>query len=313
MNAMTSLLAAMCRYRGNRGLHVRNSHWTRQRGNAMTETIVALLSLAPFIAGIPLLGKQLDIKQKTYDAARYVVWERTVWQSDGTSNRKSEADIALEVRDRALGDPRAGIMAVESIRAAGVTENLLWRDHRGHRLLDYQDNGAPDGAPVVTTQREQTSPVEVGYALVPGIAYGEGPIGVLEDALQLHDLHLNRHSYAGGSVSMIVRPVLAQLAKRHVSTGARPEGASERGPLIQTAAGAVLSDTWSVRDENGLRRRVDDLTTNELVQSLELAGRPIAMQALGKGQSLYGEGQFGWNADLRPRSDVLPAAYLSHP
>ena len=27
------------------------------RGNAMLETLVALLALAPFIAGIPLLGK----------------------------------------------------------------------------------------------------------------------------------------------------------------------------------------------------------------------------------------------------------------
>ena len=281
----------------------------RQRGNAMAETIVALLGLAPLIAGIPLLGKQLDIKQKTYDAARYVVWERTVWRSDGTSNRKSDADIALEVRDQSLGDPRAGVLAVETVRAAGVTENLLWRDHRGHRLLDYDDKVVP----VVTTQRDQALPVEVGYALVPGIAYGEGPIGALEDALQLRDLHLNRHSYTTGAVSMAVRSVLAQLAKRHAATSSGAEQGSERGPLIQAAAGAVLSDSWSARDENSLRGRSDDLTTNELVQSLELAGRPIALQARGKGQSLYGEGQFGWDADLRPRSDDLPAAYLSHP
>jgi hypothetical protein len=107
--------------------------------------------------------------------------------------------------------------------------------------------------------------------------------------------------------------VLAHLAHRRVSTGVGDEQESKRGSIAQTAAGAVLSDSWSVRDENGLRRRVDDLTTNELVQSLELAGRPIALQARGKGQPLYGEGQFGWDADLRPRSDVLPAAYLSHP
>lgn len=281
----------------------------RQRGNAMAETIVALLGLAPFIAGIPLLGKQLDIKQKTYDAARYVVWERTVWRSDGASNRKSDADIALEVRDRSLGDPRAGVLAVDSVRAAGVTENLLWRDHRGHRLLDYDDNDVP----IAATQREQSLPVEVGYALVPGIAYGEGPSGALEAALQLHDLHLNRHSYTTGAVSMAVRSVLAQLIRRRAAANPGTERASEREPLIQSAAGAVLSDSWSAADEKTLRGRIDDLTTNELVQSLELAGRPIALQARGKGQSLYGEGQFGWDADLRPRSDDLPAAYLSHP
>ena len=50
-------------------------------GNAMAEVLVALLGLSPLIAGIPLLGKQLDIKQKGYDCARYIAWERTVWRS----------------------------------------------------------------------------------------------------------------------------------------------------------------------------------------------------------------------------------------
>jgi hypothetical protein len=34
------------------------------------------------------------------------------------------------------------------------------------------------------------------------------------------------------------------------------------------------------------------------------------MQARGKGEPLYGEGQYGWDPDLRPRSTTLPAAYI---
>src|SRR3954467_5384209 len=123
----------------------------RETGNAMAETIVVLLALSPFIVGIPLLGKQLDIKHKSYDTARYSVWERTVWRSDGASNRKSEDDIALETRDRALGSPLAGVTDVETVRSEGITENPLWRNWQRKRLLNYENNDAA----IQITYREQ--------------------------------------------------------------------------------------------------------------------------------------------------------------
>lgn len=278
-----------------------------QHGNAMAEMLVSFLALAPFIAGVPLLGKQLDIKQKTYDATRYAVWERTIWRSDGASNRKSEADITLEARDRTLGSPHAGVMIVESLRSEGITENLLWRDREREPLLDYQDRNAPIGM----TYREQPPPVAVGHWLVPGIAYGEGVLGSIESVLLLDSLNLNRRAFAGSTVSISLRPVLARMADRPLSLGRREVPQRERTQLVHTATGAVLSDTWSARDENTLRRRIDDLTTNELIANLELPARIIGLQALGKGRPLYGEGQYGWDPDLRPSSTTLPAAYIT--
>ena len=122
------------------------------------------LRWTPFILGIPLLGKQLDVKHKTYDAARYAVWERTVWRNDSLSNRKGDDDISLEVRDRTLGDPVAGLLAAAQLRSEGLTENPFWRDAHKQRLMDYRD----DNAPVSVTQAAQRTPVEVGYQLVPG-------------------------------------------------------------------------------------------------------------------------------------------------
>lgn len=278
-----------------------------QLGNAMAETLVAILALVPFIAGIPLLGKQLDIKQKTYDATRYAVWERTIWRSDGASNRKAEEDITLEARDRTLGGPRAGMMAVDSLRSAGITENLLWLDRKRERLLDYEENNAPVGV----TYRQQRPPVEVGYSLVPGIAYGEGVLGSIESALLLDSLNLNRRAFTGVTVSIGLRPVLGRMADRPVSLGAREASQRDHNQLVQTTAGALLSDTWSARDENNMRRRIDDLTTDELIGNLELPSRIIGLQALGKGRLLYGEGQYGWDPDLRPSSTTLPAAYIT--
>lgn len=273
----------------------------------MTETVVALLALTPFLFGIPLLGKQLDVKQKTYDAARYSVWERTVWNSDGASNRKSAEDISLEARDRTLGSPRAGLVALDFLRSDGVTENPLWRDANRRRLLDYE----ADDAPINLTFRDQRTPVEIGYWLVPGIAYGEGVLGTVQRALLLDNLNLNRRAFASTSVSVGLRPVLADKVGRPVSLGERAASGRDRDSLIHRAAGAVLSDAWSARDENHLRRRTDDVTVNELVEQLESPGQLIALQALGKGRVLYGEGQFGWEPDLRPRSTVLPSTYIA--
>jgi hypothetical protein len=279
---------------------------SHQIGNAMAETLVALLALVPFLVGITLLGKQLDIKQKTFDTTRYAVWERTVWRSDGTSNRKSEDDITLEARDRTLGSQLAGLVDVETLRSAGVTENALWRDRKRQRLLDYRDNSAP----VNLTYTQRQTPVDVGYWLVPGIAYGDGILGDIQHALHLDSLNLNRHAFAGTTVTLGLRPLLGELADRHVSLAERQQTNDRRRQIVQTASGALLSDTWSSRDEDGFRRRVDDVTVNELIEQLELPGKPIGLQALGKGRQLFGEGQFGWDPDLRPKSNTLPHDYI---
>lgn len=261
-------------------------------GNAMIETVFALLALTPFIAGVALLGKQLDVKQKTYDAARYSVWERTIWRNDGASNRKQDADISLEARDRILGDPRAPLTSTGNLRAAGITENPLWHDGKRQRLLDYNDKGAAFDIEA----SERRALVEVGYSLVPGIAHGAGVLGAVEQALQLDDLNLNRYSFVHSTASVGLRPLWRKAQW-----------------MTHSAGSALLSDTWSARDENTLRRRIDDVTADELLGDLELPGRPLGMQALEKGKALYGEGQFGWSPDLRPRSNTLPAAYIARP
>jgi hypothetical protein len=271
-----------------------------RKGHALVETLIALLALAPFLAGIPLLGKQLDVKHKTYDAARYAVWERTVWRNEGGSNRKSDTEIQLEARDRALGHPGARLIPPEALQVRGVSENPLWRDHRRERLLDYEG-----GVPVSIRNEDHETPVAEGRFLVPGLAHGAQSLDSIASILQAEHLDLNRRAFARTSVRVALVPTVALDADR------RTQRERTQAPLVHQAAGAILSDTWSSRDESQLRRRVDRLTTNELVEGLERPGRPIGMLALGKGKALYGEGQYGWDPDLRPRSSDLPVVYIS--
>jgi hypothetical protein len=92
--------------------------------------------------------------------------------------------------------------------------------------------------------------------------------------------------------------------------GEKVSAANNAPALIQSASGAVLSDTWSAADEDDFRRRVDRLTTDELLENLELPARAIGSMALGKGELLYGEGQFAWDPDLQPNSTTLPRSYV---
>lgn len=259
---------------------------TRSRGNALIETIVALTALSPLVTGMVLLGKQLDVKHKTYDALRYSVWERTVWSSDA----KSADDITVEALDRSFGDPLTGVLPTENLRADGVSQNPLWSD-RGRRLLaSLPDGSHADAAP----------PMPAGYALVPALAHGGGPLSSVAHSLQLQDLDLNAHAFATARITANVRPFLAERANSH-----------DRRPITHVAVGAVLSDVWSSRDEAEFGHKVDNLTADEIVEHLEMPGHPLSMQSLSKGGPLYGEGQYSWDPDLRPRSNALPSAYIT--
>lgn len=260
-----------------------------ERGNALLETVVMLLLLSPAVLGMVLLGKQLDVKHKTYDALRYSVWERTIWSNHG-SNGKADEDITAEALDRAFGHPHAGVSSVDSLRESGISQNPLWRDHQRRPIL--QD------AAVSATHENDAAPLATGYALVPGLAHGEGWLGTAARALQMEDLELNPHAFASATITTSIKPLFTQ-------------DASERAPVTQRASGAVLSDTWSSRDEDEFRRRVDHVTADELLEALEMPGRPLAMQSMGEGGPLYGEGRYGWEPDLRPRSNSLPAAYVA--
>ena len=254
------------------------------RGNALAETLIALVALLPFIGGIVLLGKQLDVKHKSVDALRYSVWERTVWSGSG-AHAKSDADISMEALDRSFGDPSAGVLPADSLRAEGVSRNPLWQHHRQSLLTP--------GNAISTRLSDGAAPTEPGYMLMPGLAHGSGAVGAVAAALQMDGLGLNRNAFTTVTVEANVRPLF-----------------DDAEPLTQRATGAILSDTWSPRDENELGRRVDRITANELIESLELPGRPIALQSLGKGGPLYGEGQYGWEPQLRPRSTALPSVYV---
>lgn len=276
-----------------------------QHGTAITEVVVALLALAPFLIGIPLLGKQLDIRHKGLDAARYAVWERTVWRSAGAPY-KGARDIELEALDRTLGDPRAALVDVGALRREGVTENRLWRDAANQPLLQP----AGGALPLDIEERATREPVAIGSLWVPALTYGGGAISAAVSELRVAELGMVRNSFASADVSIGLKPLLEMRARDSRSLHHERPQADVEPALIQQDASAILSDTWSSHDEGQFRRRVDALTIDELIETVELPSRVVAVNALGKGEALFGEGRYAWGTQLEPASSLLPRAYV---
>lgn len=290
--------------------HLCRQHKT-QGGGALTETLVAMLAFIPFAIGVPLLGKQLDIKEKSIDATRYSVWERTVWRSSG-NNSKTADDILVEVRDRIMGNARAGVLSVGNLRTQGITENVMWIDHAGNRLLASTQN---DGQSVAVSDKMEASPKDVGWLNVPGAAYGKGSVFSVFKVLGWKDMGFDPNSFVRGDVTIRLRSELEQLAQQSRTLGPRTGASNLLPSLEQQAHGGILSDTWAAKEESSYRGRIDRLTADEGIILAETPG--ISVGAFGpKGNALYGEGRYGWGKGLgkgpdpSAPSNVLPSAYI---
>ncbi len=149
----------------------------RQSGQAMTETIItASTVLVPIFLLIPLLGKYIDMKQTSIQAARYEAWEYTVFYGNNTvydfftapgGERPSgysrnqpvttPAQVQIESRNRFFTDvSNANIQEGTALTSLTIDRNdmqnaplpnTLWVDHRGNPLW----NGATTGSTPVSS------------------------------------------------------------------------------------------------------------------------------------------------------------------
>jgi hypothetical protein len=121
----------------------------RQRGQALAEfTIAAAFVLIPLFLMIPLLGKFMDMKATTIQAARYAAWERTAWygSSEWAVGQKSDAQIQSEVQQRFFSDaPTAPLRSTDQNQTGAVGGKQLWHDHAGTSMLSTYSAGAGQG------------------------------------------------------------------------------------------------------------------------------------------------------------------------
>ena len=138
----------------------RSTHFNirRQSGQSLVELAVLAVVLVPLFLLVPMVGKYIDVKQTSLQAARYAAWERTVWYpqtppytyAEGAAV-KGDAQLQEEVRHRLFTDTRAAITAQDGQPGqGGGGPNPLWVGPAGHQLIPYgnvaaqtRDNAAP--------------------------------------------------------------------------------------------------------------------------------------------------------------------------
>lgn len=210
-----------------------------QRGQAMTEFVVGtVLFLMPVFLIVPIIGKYLDVKSSTIQAARYVAWERTVWYGGASasvnwpSKEKSDAEIQNEVRRRIFSENSALSKDDKTATTwAGAGSKVLWYNRNGTTMLqNYGD--------VVTA---------VSNADSPGIANDVLNLAItVADALGPFTLEMKGMFTGQVSTSVSTSPINMSLSGND---------SFNPGVLTFTDKNVIVSNTWSANGKDHVREQ----------------------------------------------------------
>jgi|HubBroStandDraft_6_1064221.scaffolds.fasta_scaffold238087_2 hypothetical protein len=140
-----------------------------QRGQAMSEFIVAMAVFAPLLLGLAYIGKYSDIKHQAIQASRYAAFERAL---DPSSGHESDAVIAEETRARFFMDGalnQGRLASTTASTATSATLNPLWGQMNGDPMLNnYSDIAVNLGAPQ-KVDSTYLAPVDLANGLYFGL------------------------------------------------------------------------------------------------------------------------------------------------
>jgi hypothetical protein len=285
-------------------------------GQSITEFVVLLTFFVPLFLTIPLIGKYLDVKQKTIEASRYAVWERTVWSDVNPSswwnddeNHKSDEQVQKEIDERIYGNPRIGL------HDNMLSDNYFWKNHKGEKILKESkvNNSSSNSQKSIVQINETESPInmigvdELAYKGVPVLGeitkiaskitnvFGKfipqckGAPGIDFDK----GMNLGANNYAIANVSAKVH--------NYTVTG---------GELTMKARSAILSNAWAAPREAKFRERTDKLVMDEMVSCIATPGAVLfGSFALGDYEPGFGEGRPADNFHEQVDSTVLLPEY----
>jgi Flp pilus assembly protein TadG len=112
-----------------------------QRGQAMTEFMVAMLALLPLFFGVIYMGKFADVKHQAIQASRFAAFERAL---DPGSKHESDAVIIEEARARFFTDlspnDKIGYQDTTAGQQTAATLNANWMSATGTPLIQQYSN-----------------------------------------------------------------------------------------------------------------------------------------------------------------------------
>ncbi len=262
-------------------------------GQALTEVLVSLIFFAPVFLLVPIIGKYLDIKQKTIEASRYAVWERSVWSDPGSTwdsdeNTKNDEVIGAEVDRRFFGHLSQLISDKSAFSHNGIVENPMWTTV--DTTIDVyskitQNNSAPKplNLPILNGVKVGTKILRT-YAEVTENKASTSKADVLTEAIAGDKVEIPIVD-----VTLGMKVLVNDYAIATISTPVKNYIDSNKDLIIQ-ARSALLTNTWSAPDESRFHQRVDKLVADEVVDETVKLTKNLGLYAAGKIASPLGDG-----------------------
>ncbi|MEI6858653.1 MAG: hypothetical protein V5788_02490 [Shewanella sp.] len=129
-------------------------HKKNQQGAVIAEfVIIVVFILIPLIIGLQFIGKYIDTTQKMEIAARYSIWERTVWYQKvpdtlkdmNINTEKSPLQISHELENRIFSAKDTSIYLAQNTDEVNENEDGMsqsyWIDDSGNRTSLYKHDG----------------------------------------------------------------------------------------------------------------------------------------------------------------------------
>lgn len=229
----------------------------RSTGQAMVEFLItATLVLVPLFLIVPILGKYMDLKSTTIQAARYAAWERTVWfgGTNWESGAKDDPTIQREIQRRFFMDTATVKLQSNDGGGTGTTgaPKPLWKDRAGYPLLlPYNAN--------VGQARDLTNvdtPGLINDVLDPVVSAISAVGGILGTAfvLDMDSLYVSNVN-----VQTALTPPIKQVLHTTGDTGAVTPLFSEKNVLI--------ANGWSANGATHVKKQTGGLTPTSFLQN----------------------------------------------
>lgn len=214
-----------------------------QRGQGLTEFIVAALALVPLFLLLPMVAKYQDMAHAAQMASRYVAFEATTRNNGMGSNAyKSESELAAEVRRRFFSNANAAIKTGDVAGDFLGSQNLFWRTPQGGSLIENFDRDV-----VLTFGNDQGANHADAYsAASDGRPFNTVPINVREE------LDLNADGVYTANISVKVADIDSAE-----DSFTRSYDALRSIGLNITRHTSLANDSWTASGPQQVEDRID--------------------------------------------------------
>ena len=253
----------------------------RYEGAALTEFVVLCVAMVPLMFAVPMLGNLIDAKQASIQAGRYATWEATV--------HPSRQDSAVMLKDRFFTDEESQILS----QPAELEANHLWgSDTR-------RESGMPTDTAIVIDEQSVSMTTRL-HDDDSGLSISSTVGGVIETAGNAIGAVTDRDWGIGKTA--LTRTQVQVAVKSNTWIEALEAGEACGGGLgCFTAAGAILVDGWSARNDAQAKERTQAIVP---ATALEPVGEIVSiLGAIPVFKELGGMEEMFGHVDMKP----LPA------